>query len=148
VHDWRHGFKVMKPDNEAADPLCSAIRELREELLMWIDNELERLRAGEPAENRRPDDGPATASKLGLPSSRVGASSGRPHLQLGLARQESRSRERDAETDSFKENPRPAIEDPERETDPDPLVHASDPRQRLDALARLLDHRLKQQATR
>jgi len=136
----------MNPESEAADPLSWAIRALREELLRWIDTELVRLRAREQAENRLMEEGPATAagSQFGASSSRLGANPGRRDLQLGLGWHESRTRERVVERDSsLAETARPPVDAAELETDPKPQVPPSDPRQRLDALARLLDDRIK-----
>jgi hypothetical protein len=82
----------MSHDSEVSDALSWAIGEFREELLLWIDTELSRLREQEPAEKaaRRPVIPPEPKSAL------------------------------------------------------EPRAPVSNPRQRLDALARLLDHRLKQ----
>ena len=131
-----------------ADPLSWAIGEFREELLRWIDTELVRLREREQAENRLMEEGRAAASWIAIrrfAAAVSGSSPGRRDLQLGLGWHESRTRERVVERDSGGRNRRPPrrrflkLRDGSRTAG-----RPSDPRQRLDALARLLDDRLKQ----
>jgi hypothetical protein len=88
VEDGKTGPKTMNREIEASDPLAWAIGKFREELLLWIDTELDRLQEREQA-----------ADSV-MEGQLLGASDLRPPL--------------------------------------------SNPRQRLDALARLLDDRLKQ----
>jgi hypothetical protein len=133
----------MKPDTELADPLSSAIRALRAELLVWIDTELVRLREGAQAANRLLEEKPAAGSQFGCSSSHLGTRARRPHLQLGPGRRESRPREKFVERNPTAEAGRLPDDVPTPSTEPNPPGSASGPRQRLDALARMLDHRLK-----
>jgi hypothetical protein len=139
------GSKVVNSDSAVRDPLARAIAEFRQELLLRIDTELVRLQEREQAVNRLTEEGvvAATGSQFGASSSRMGASPRKPYLQSGTGWQESRDAERVADLDSVAEAERPPVDDPELEIDPEPRVPPSDPRQRLDALARLLDNRLK-----
>jgi hypothetical protein len=105
--DWEIESDFMNPDCDVSDRLLSAIHAFGEELLLWIDTELDRLREPEQAENARIDDG------LIVPN----GSQFRVSPPLDIQQ---------------------APTDPER---PAPVVN---PRQRLDALARILDDRLKQ----
>jgi hypothetical protein len=136
----------MSPDTEVPDRLLSAIGEFREEVLLWIDSELVRLREREQAENRRLEQrlAPATGSHFSASNGRLGASPERPSLQSGTGPREPRSLETARDREPAAENARQPLDVPEPETDPKPPGTGSNPRQRLDALARLLDHRLRQ----
>jgi hypothetical protein len=138
--------KAMSHDIEVSDPLSWAIGEFREELLLWIDIELVRLREREQAEDLMREEEPAAASgsQFSTSSSRLGASRVSPYFQPGMTREEPRTRQRLADRDSVVETARPPVVLPELQTDPEPRTPLANPRQRLDALARLLDHRLKQ----
>jgi hypothetical protein len=145
VQEWTIGSKLMSHDTEVPDPLLLAIGEFREELLVWIETELVRQREREQAENRVMEERPAaaTGSPFGVSSSRLGASPGRPYLESGMDGREPRIRERVADGDSVVESARPSVAVTGLETDSEPRARLTNPRQRLDALARLLDHRLK-----
>jgi hypothetical protein len=138
------GSKAMSHENEVSNPLSWAIGEFREELLLWIDTELVRL--GEQADDsvRGEEQAASRESHLSAASSRLGARRGSPRFQSGTAVQESRTRERVVDRDSAVETARQPVARPELQANPDPQPAPSNPRQRLDALARLLDHRLKQ----
>jgi hypothetical protein len=96
----------MSHDTRVPDALSTAIAELRQELVGWIDGELARLRE---RERQRPVD-----------------------LMRNTAR------------DSTAETMRPAAAPPESAADHEPRSAHSNPRDRLDALARMLDRRVKQ----
>jgi len=140
------GSKAMSYDIKLSDPLSCAIGELREELLLWIDAELVRLGEGEQAEDQVKEQERVAAggSQFGAASSRLGLSRGSPHFPSSIAWQEPRTCERVADRDPMVESTRPPIALPEQQTDPELRPPLSNPRQRLDALARLLDHRLEQ----
>jgi hypothetical protein len=61
-----------------------------------------------------------------------------------MGRETPRDEERFADRDSKAEIAGPAVAVPGLETDPPPQASPLNPRERLEALARLLDHRLKQ----
>ncbi len=140
------GLNAMSHDSEVSDPLSRAIGEFREELLSWIDTELVRLREREQADDLVMEEEPAAASgsQFGASSGRLGVSRGSPSFPSGMAWQEPRARERVADRDSVVETAIPPVALPELQTDPEPPPPPSNPRQRLDALARLLDSRVKQ----
>jgi hypothetical protein len=140
------GLNAMSHDSEVSDPLSREISEFREELLLWIDTELIRLRERDHGDDLVMEEEPAAASgsQFGASSSRLGVSRGSPNIPSGMAWQEPRTRERVADRDSVVETAIPPVALPELQTDPEPPPPPSNPRQRLDALARLLDHRLKQ----
>jgi hypothetical protein len=146
MEDWIIWSDAMSYDIKLSDPLSCAIGEFREELLLWIDTELVRLREGEQAEDLVMVEQRAAAggSQLGASSSRLGVSRGSSHFPSGIAWQEPRTRERVADRDSMGESTRPPIALPDQQTDPEQRPPLSNSRQRLDALARLLEHRLKQ----
>jgi hypothetical protein len=141
------GPQAMNPEIEVADPLSSAISEFRDELLLWIDTELFRLRAREQLDDSVIEEELAAAreSQFSGSSSRRAASRGSPLVESGTAWQEPRTRERVVDREDVEvETVRPPMALPELQTDPEPRPSLANPRQRLDALARLLDHRLKQ----
>jgi hypothetical protein len=140
------GPKAMSRAIEVSDPLSWAIVEFREDLLLWIDTELVRLREREQADDLVMAEELATAreSQFSASSSPLGVSRGSPFLQSGIAWQEPQTGERVVDRDLVVETTRPPVALPELQTEPEPRPARSNPRQRLDALARLLDHRLKQ----
>jgi hypothetical protein len=136
-------IEVMSPDTEVSHRLASAIGEFREEVLFWIDTELVRLR--EQAEHRQIEEGPAaeTDSQFSGSNERFRASPGRPSIESRMGRREPRIIETAGDRDPGAENARHPLEVTEAARDPDTPAGLSNPRQRLDALARVLDHRLK-----
>jgi hypothetical protein len=101
--------KAFSPEHEGPDRLALAIRAFREDVLLWIDTELARLRQWDPVGTPPAADSVARASASGF-----GVRQPREGSPLG-----------------------PLIET-------EPSVPVSNPRQRLDALARMLDDRLRQ----
>jgi hypothetical protein len=147
MEDWMIGPNAMNREIEVSDPLSSAISEFREELLVWIDTELFRLRAREQLDDSAIEDEVAAAreSQFSGSSSRLGVDTGSPSFQSGIARQDPRTRQKVVDReDPVTEAVRPPVALSALQTDPEPRARVSNPRQRLDALARLLDHRLKQ----
>jgi hypothetical protein len=140
------GPKAMSREIGVSDPLSWAIGEFREELLLWIDTELVRLREREQADDLVIEEELAVAREpqFNASSSRLGVPRGSRYFESGIAWQEPRTRERAVDRDSVVETLRPSVALPERQTDPELRPPLSNPRQRLDALARLLDHRVKQ----
>ena len=142
------GPKAMSREIEDSDPLSSAIGEFRDELLFWIDSELLRLRERAQVDDSVMEKELATAtreSNFVSSSGRLGLSQGSAICQSGIARAESPSWERVVDRkDLVAETARPPVALPELPTDSELQPSVSNPRQRLDALARLLDHRLKQ----
>ena len=142
------GPKAMSREIEESDPLSSAIGEFRDELLFWIDSELVRLRERAQLDDSVIEEELAAAARdfnSSGSSTRVGVTHGGPYSQAGIARSESRSCDRVVDRkDQIAETARPAVALPELQSDSDLRSSVSNPRQRLDALARLLDHRLKQ----
>ena len=132
----------MTRDIDVSDPLSWAIGEFREELLLWIDTELVRLQ-------KQIDDSvideELSESQFNGSSSRIGATRESPFPRTGIARGEQRTRERVVERyDPAVETLKPPVPQRQPRTDPESPLPVSNPRQRLDALARLLDQRLKQ----
>jgi len=142
------GTKAMSREIEVSDPISSAIGEFREELLLWIDTELARLRKQADVDDSAMTEDRATTSyaQSSRSSSRVGVRTGSPFFQSGIARQQPQTHECivGRESPAVEESVRPPVTLPALETDPEQRPPVSNPRQRLDALARLLDHRLKQ----
>jgi hypothetical protein len=143
----------MSQQTEARDSLSRAIGEFREELLRWIDTELARLREREPDEGLAMENESTTAistpaglsgeSRGGSQTSQNAACSGRAGLPPRVRWELPWSRERAADGDAAAETTRPPIASPATATGPEPQAVPLNSRQRLDALARLLDHRLK-----
>jgi hypothetical protein len=132
----------MNREIDVSNPLSGAIGEFREELLLWIDTELARLR--EQTDDSVVEEEPKKSQFNGS-RSRVGVSQGSPFLQTRIARQEPRTRERAVEHEDLAlKNLTPHVPPREPATEPASRLRLSNPRQRLDALARLLDQRLKQ----
>jgi hypothetical protein len=138
--------KAMTRSIEAPDPLSSAIADFRMELLQWIDTALAGLRERERADElvMEEERTAARASQLSAPSGRPGVSNERPYFQAEVACEAPPPRARVVDRESIVETARPPIARPETQLDLGPPSPLSNPRQRLDALARLLDHRLKQ----
>jgi hypothetical protein len=151
---WVFETGVMSNQAESADFLSRAIGEFREELLLWIDTELARLQEREQEENLVVEEvstapksirsGPRGGSHLGSQTNCDGASPGRPDFLSGMERPTLRNCERFTDRNSRDEITGLPVAFTEPETDPEPQAPPLNPRQRLDALARLLDHRLKQ----
>jgi hypothetical protein len=104
------------PESGAADPLARAIGELREELLSWIDAELSRLQELQREEDRSMEG--MSGVRGSWPDDR-GSSQGVDGSSISVRG--------------------PGM-------DLEPGSTPCDPGERLDALARRLDHRLKQAA--
>jgi hypothetical protein len=142
------GPKAMSREIEESDPISSAIGEFRDELLFWIDSALVRLRERVQVDDSVIEEELATAarnSNLSGSSGRLGVSLGGSYSQSGTVRAEPRSCERAVDRkDVVAEAARPPVARPDLQTNSDLRSSVSNPRQRLDALARLLDHRLKQ----
>ena len=131
----------MTRDIDVSDPLSWAIGEFREELLLWIDTELVRLQ--QQIDDSVIDE-EQSESEFNGSSSRVSATRESPFPRTGVARG-ARPRERVVERyDPAVETLKPPVPHREPRTDPESRLPVSNPRQRLDALARLLDQRLKQ----
>lgn len=142
------------PEIVSVDSLSRAIREVREELLSWIDTELSRLRELPRNEDRSMwtmSDLPASpwsssrdAGRRLPPNVRDGDGPGTPDGRSGMEKGTTRRRGWPDDRDShaaFEEPPMP-VRGPGMELEP-PSTPV-DPAERLDALARRLDHRLKQ----
>jgi hypothetical protein len=148
------GMKVTTQKADALDSLVRAIGGFREELLLWIDTELARLREGESterlaaAENSTLHNSPRASARggpeLGPRHGRDLVNSGRPNLAPGMRHEKSLSRENVADRLPEVESTKSPRSIPEAEREPQSHVAPMNPRQRLDALARLLDHRLRQ----
>jgi hypothetical protein len=127
----------------APDPLSCAIAEFREDLLVWIETELARVREQAEELAGAEELSGASGSQLSASPSRVGASRGSPLFQPEIAAREPRTQKRGADRDSFAEAPRRSAAVSKLRIDPESVTPHSNSRQRLDALARLLDSRLK-----
>jgi hypothetical protein len=142
------GPKAMSREIEESDPISSAIGEFRDELLFWIDSELVRLRERVQVDDSVIGEELAAAARdfsFSGSSAGLGVTHGGSFSQSEIARAESRSFERVVDRkDLIAETARPAVARSELQMDSDLRSSVSNPRQRLDALARLLDHRLKQ----
>ncbi len=144
----------MSHEAESADLLARAIGEFREELLLWIDTELTRLR-GRAAEespvieesSTGPDlvhTGQTGEFRFGSPTHIDTQSPGRPESPPGVRRATLRDPEAFADRSAAAETREPQVAFPRPEADPESQAPPLNPRQRLDALAQLLDRRLKQ----
>jgi hypothetical protein len=138
--------EMMEPDSDLPDRLLSAIGDFRQEMLHWIDSELDRLREREQAEARRNEQGPASAplAHFGATSRRHLSTSGWLHHPPAAASSEHHRLELASDRDPVPENARQLPDAPRPAPDAEPPATDSNARQRLDALARLLDSRLKQ----
>jgi hypothetical protein len=144
----------MSPEARLFDSLARAIQELREDLVSWIDTELARLQGLDQEED--PAVGVISGESRSLPSgqrggrytipltdgqgTRPGTRDGVSGMETGTARTPERFADRHSDTD-ITESPTSVIGS---KADPESQDAPLNPRQRLDALARLLDHRLKQ----
>jgi hypothetical protein len=142
------GPNAMSREIEDSDPLSSAIGEFRDELLFWIDSEILRLRERAQVDDSVMEKELATRMResnfIGS-RGRLGVSQGGSICQPAIARAESQTCERVVDRkDLVAETAKPPVALPELQTDSELRPSVSNPRQRLDALARLLDHRLKQ----
>ena len=142
--DWMVGTKAMSDEIEVFDPLPSAIGELREELLIWIDTEMARLREHVDVLAREDEGTAARSSRFTASSSRHVANRGGSRARSALARPAPATRESGADRGPDVETASPPITPSEQPSDHESRLSGSNPRERLDALARLLDHRLKQ----
>jgi hypothetical protein len=144
----------MNDDTEVSDPLSRAIAEFREELVVWINTELGRLQQWDEDENLVLEDGSAApvstgssqeaGSGVGSRASRLWARLVRADPPSAMGWEPHRNGQRVAVGDAAKESGWSSATVPGPETEPKPQASPLDSRQRLDALARLLDHRLKQ----
>jgi hypothetical protein len=133
----------MTCEIDASDSLSRAIGEFREELLLWIDAELVRLGEREQDDSVIEEE-PRRSHSNGL-SGRLGMSSGSPFFQSGSALQEPGTSERVVDRPELAvQTVWPSVPLPKPSTDAELRLPVSNPRQRLDALARLLDQRVKQ----
>jgi hypothetical protein len=144
---------VMSHEAESADSLLGAIGKFREEMLFWIDTELARRQERGPEENaagagspialRSIRPGQRGGSHLASQANFEGVSLGDPDFPSGMGRELPRNPDRSADRNSTAEIEATSDAFPGPET-LDPQAPPLNPRQRLDALARLLDRRLKQ----
>jgi len=144
---------LMSDDAEVLDPLSRAIVEFREEILLWIDTALVRLREREQVESVAMEErsAPAASTRWGMdsgsqthsPTRRLGASLGGTELQPVVRWEGSRNNEEIAGRDSLGNSERPPFVTPGPEPDPKSKSAPFDSFKRLGALARLLDQRLK-----
>jgi hypothetical protein len=143
---------VMGPEAGSADSLSRAIEELREELLSWIDNELARLQELEQREDRAAEaisgmPGPIRSGLGGgrrlVPPTDGDGARPRTHDVTGMERESSRDRGWRTDRDSEMGIAESSVAMPGSEWDAETQAPPLNPRERLDALARLLDHRLK-----
>jgi hypothetical protein len=144
----------MGPAGGPVDALSRAIAELREELISWIDTESARLQAGEQGEDHTVQgtsgalhstrSGPKVARAPVAPSSRDETRPGTLDDARGTDGEAYRSRQSFGERALNADVAEPPVAvrglKPEPETQAAPL----DAGQRLDALAQLLNRRLKQ----
>jgi hypothetical protein len=143
----------MSDGAEVLDSLSRAIVEFREEVLLWIDTELVRLRERERDESVAMEERPApatltrwgmeTGSQTHSPSRRLVAGLGEAELQPVIRREGSPSNEKNAERDLLGGSARVPFVTPGSEPGPKSKFVPFDSFKRLDALARLLDQRLK-----
>jgi len=137
----------MNRDNEESDPLPSAIAEFRKELLEWIDTEYARVLAREREWTDRfavAQEQAAARESAFNASSQRGLSLGSSTRPARIAREEPGTRETVVDQHSVVDTAGPPAAVSERPIDAEPQPTPANPRQRLEALARLLDRRLKQ----
>jgi len=145
--------ELMNHDAEVLDPQSRAIANFREEILLWIDTALVRLREREQEESLATEKRSARAastrsgmergSQTRSPPSRPGARLGGAVLEPVMRSEGSRNTEEIAGPNSLGDPSRPPIATPGPETRPESKSPPLDSLKRLDALARLLDQRLK-----
>lgn len=148
--------RAAGPGILSVDSLARAIGEVREELLTWIDAELSRLRDLQREEDRsmKAASGGSGATRLqprdaGMvlpPTVRDGGGPATTDEIAGMGRGMTRSGGWSDDRDSNAD-----VDEPPRVArgsgmDLEPRSAPGDPGERLDALARRLDHRLKQAA--
>lgn len=144
----------MGLDTESADSLLRAIGEFRLEFLSWIDAEMARVREREPGEGLAAGgilttpgsvrSGPRGGLHVGTRADDDRMSPGISIHSSGIGTDAPRAHEGFAERGSDVSPTMPTATIPGPETDPGASAAPLNPRQRLDALARLLDQRLKQ----
>jgi hypothetical protein len=143
----------MSDSAEAADSLSRAIAEFRAEILQWIDTALVRLREREheevPVSTGKPAPAASSTSAAGR-GLQVGARTSRPGAKLDVADVQPAMRcEVARNTESIPDRAsrcdlsRPPSATPEPQTVQQSNGQPLNSLERLDALARLLDHRLK-----
>jgi hypothetical protein len=146
----------MGDDAEVLDPCSRAIVEFREEMLLWIDTALVRLRERDqdaiaPMHERS---APATLTRRAVenrsqthfPARRLVAGLGEAELQPAIRRAGSRNSDEIAGRRLPGGSERPSVVSSGPEPDPRSKSAPIDSSRRLDALARLLDQRLKSSA--
>jgi hypothetical protein len=150
------GNGVAGPEIGAADSLARAISELREELLSWVDTELSRLQELQWEEDRSMKviadvpgsigSRPRNAGMVVPPTGPDGDSPGTSDEVSGMGRGTTRSRGWPEHRNSYADVNESAVAVRGPGMDCEPQSTPSNPGERLDALARRLDHRLKQAA--
>lgn len=129
---------------EETDPLASAVAQLREELVLWIDTELARLHEHVDEQVREEERAAFAASQEPLSTSRFHQVKGNRPVHNAATDRVEPSDERLPARELFE----PTVITPAAYSSPSAEAESPtpvpNPRQRLDALARLLDHRLKQ----
>jgi hypothetical protein len=145
---------VTGPRPVTVDSLSRAIEDLREELISWIDTELARLQAPEQGEDHAAEgiSGAPQSTRYDLRVGRAsipltssdGANPGTADCAPRMEGDASRNRQRSAGRDSKADVTVPPIAVGGFQTEPEVQTAPLNPSQRLDALARLLDRRLKQ----
>jgi hypothetical protein len=149
-----HEADIMGLDTESTDLLLRAIAEFRMEFLSWIDAELARRREREPGEGLAAEGtvappgsvhpGPRGGLHRGTWADEDPMGRGMSIPSLGIGEGAPRAPEGFADRGPDASPSRPAAPMPGTETHPRASAAPLNPRQRLDALARLLDQRLKQ----
>ena len=138
---------TMSNEAEVADPLTLAIHELREEFLCWIDTELARLQQHVENPVRRDEGTFSRGTRFEELPGRAEAGVGSTSTRSGYARPPLPIRESFVDRDQAPKVAKPLTSSLEPAHQSVPQSTGSDPRQRLEALARLLDHRLRQVQT-
>ncbi len=143
----------MSHDADGLDSLSRAIAELREKVVGWIDTALVRLREREQEESLATQEksAPAALTRLSRergsqtqsPTRRPGASLEETELRPVMSWQGSRNTEEIAGPDSLRDPARPPLVAARPETGAKSTSSPMDSLKRLDALARVLDQRLK-----
>lgn len=139
----------MSSDTRDPEPLLAAISEFREELIGWIDTQLRMLAKSDRERGAWPDD------TVAPPSSTPRSSRTQPEIEERSVGMTGSTIPRNARANApWTDDPpglRPSVLEPAASrslsSDQSETVSSCDPRQRLDALARLLDNRLKQSET-
>jgi hypothetical protein len=142
----------MSEDGAVLDGLSRAIADFREEVLLWIDTALVRLREREQQDSLAMEQksAPATLTRSGMeresqpcaPARRFGTRSGVAELEPVIRRQGSWNTAEINGRASPGDPPRPPVVKPAAETPTGSNSPPLDSLKRLDALARLLDERL------